>query len=193
MAEPIIRKARQEDAVHLAALVDIAGEGLPVHLWQHMAAEGQSPVEFGRARAMREEGGFTYRNAHMLEVDGEIAGGLISYRLGDQDHDLSDVPPLVRGLVELEMEVSGYWYVNVVAVYPEYRGRGLGTLLLDHADTLGREAGCDGTAIIVASGNAGANRLYERQGYRTVARRPAPDYLGGRAGQEWILLAKTHS
>jgi ribosomal protein S18 acetylase RimI-like enzyme len=189
VAQPIIRPARPGDATHLTALVDLAGEGLPTLLWQQRAGEAQSPFEVGRARALRDDGGFSYRNAHMIETGGEIAGGLVSYRL-DEDDDLSDVPPLVRGLVELELQVPGYWYVNILAVYPEFRGLGLGSRLLAEADRLGREAGAAGMAIIVASGNVDAYRLYQRHGYRPLAKRAAPDYPGGRTGQDWLLLTK---
>jgi ribosomal protein S18 acetylase RimI-like enzyme len=190
---PKIRAARLSDAADLAALVDIAGEGLPAVLWQQRAGPAQSPFEIGRARAMREEGGFSYRNAHIIEHDGAVAGALVGYPLEeDEEADLSDVPQLVRGLIDLERQVAGYWYVNILAVYPEHRGRGLGSRLLDHADRLSRTAGSKGLAIIVVSGNAGARRLYERHGYRHLATRSAPDYPGGRSGQDWLLLTKPH-
>lgn len=193
MPRPKIRAARRDDATHLAALVDIAGEGLPAVMWQQRAAEAQSPFEIGRARALREEGGFSYLNSHVAELGGEVAGALVSYLLEHrEDEDLSDISPLVRGLIDLEREVDGYWYVNVLGVYPEFRRQGLGKLLLDHADKLGRKAGAKGMAIIVVSGNAAARRLYERQGYREVTKMAAPDYPGGRTAQEWLLLAKPH-
>lgn len=47
-------------------------------------------------------------------------------------------------------------------------------------------------AIIVVSGNVGARRLYERHGYRHLATKVAPDYPGGRPGQEWLLMTKPH-
>ena len=87
-------------------LVDIAGEGLPAHLWSTLRAPGQSILEVGRERATREKGGFSYRNAVVAEVDGEIAACLVGYRL-DDPYDLGDleqVPPLVRPLVVARSE-----------------------------------------------------------------------------------------
>ena len=192
MSNAAIRQARPGDAADLAALVDIAGEGLPALLWQERAGEGESPFEIGRARARREEGGFSYRNSQMIDAGGETAGCLVSYLLEPDGGDLSDAPTLVQGLLELEALVVGHWYVNILGVYPEFRGQGLGTRLLDHADRLGRDAGSDGIALIVASGNLSAHRLYRRWGYREVARKRALDYPGGRRGQEWLLMAKPH-
>ena len=66
------RPAVKADASALAVLVDIAGEGLPAHLWNTLRAPGQSILEVGRERAAREAGGFSYRNAVVAEVDGRI-------------------------------------------------------------------------------------------------------------------------
>ena len=185
------RPATIDDAVHLAALVDIAGDGLPVRLWQEAAAPGQSAIEIGRSRAMREAGGFSFRNAHVAAIGGAVAGLLLGYPLTGEE-DPAAAPPQVRGLVELELEVPRHWYVNILAVYPEFRGRGIGGSLLRLADAIGAKACPDGMAIIVASANNGARRLYERHGYRFAGRRPAPAYPGGRGSSEWLLLTKPH-
>ena len=69
--ELTFRPATKADASALAVLVDIAGEGLPAHLWSTLKVPGQSILEVGRERASREEGGFSYRNAVVAEVGGE--------------------------------------------------------------------------------------------------------------------------
>lgn len=188
----VIRPAAAADAAHLAVLVDIAAQGLAVRMWQGLAARGQSPLEFGRGRALRETGGFSYRNAFLAEADGAVAGLLVGYPLMGGAIDLSDVPPLVRPMTELEAEVPGHWYVNVLAVYPEFRGRGIGGRLLDHADAVGRTASPVGMAIIVAASNDGAHRLYRRHGYRQAGSRPpVPDPALHDPGT-WLLLRKPH-
>ena len=55
----------------LAELVNYAGDGLPFHLWSKMAAPGESAWEVGRGRAARPEGGFSYRNATIIEHLGD--------------------------------------------------------------------------------------------------------------------------
>src|SRR5690606_18738928 len=72
MTSPSFRPAAKSDASALAVLVDIAGEGMPSFLWSALAAPGQSPLEVGRERAQRETGGFSYRNATVAEIGGEI-------------------------------------------------------------------------------------------------------------------------
>ena len=39
-----IRKATQDDANHLAILINMAGENLPESLWRQMADEGQEAL-----------------------------------------------------------------------------------------------------------------------------------------------------
>ncbi|HET7717299.1 MAG TPA: N-acetyltransferase [Bauldia sp.] len=194
MAATEIRRATAADATYLAALVDIASEGFASYFWSGMAQEGQSPFEVGRARAMREEGAFTWRNAWIAEVDRQVAGALVGYPIGDSvdKANVAEASELIRPLVELEAEVPGYWYVNVLAVFSEYRGTGVGRALLTEADAIGRRAGTRGMAIIVASGNTVAMRLYRRLGYEEHARRPLVPFPGYRRAGEWILMTKSH-
>ena len=114
------RPARKADASALAVLVDIAGEGLPAYLWSTLKAPGQSILEVGRDRAARETGGFSYRNAIVAEVGGEVAACLVGYRL-DDPYDLGgleEIPPLVRPLVLLEAKAPGSWYVKCARDLP---------------------------------------------------------------------------
>lgn len=191
MPDLSIRPATSHDAIHIVALTDMAGEGLPALLWSQRAKPGESPIEIGRTRAMREEGAFSFRNARIAERGGVIAGLVLGYPLIGGD-DVSDVPPPLRGLVELEVEAAGHWYVNVLGVYPEFRSLGIGGRLLETADEIGSAASPEGMAIIVASANVGARRLYERCGYRRAASRPAIPMPGGPPSTEWILLTKPH-
>jgi ribosomal protein S18 acetylase RimI-like enzyme len=190
--EPPFRRATPEDAAAMAELVNFAGDNLPVYLWSKMAEPGQSAWEFGRLRAQREEGAFTYRNTVIVEAkDGRIAGCLLGYPLPEQPEPIpSDLPPMFVALQELENLAPGTWYVNVLALYPEFRGHGLGTSLLEIADRIAADLGSSGLSIIVSDGNPGARRLYERCGYREAARRPMvkEDWQG--SGSNWVLMVK---
>jgi len=175
-------------------LVDMAAKGLASHFWRQMAEPGQSPLEVGRARALRDDGAFSWRNGHIAEVDGDVAGALVGYVIDDpvDVSDLENANPIVRDLTLLEARVPGHWYVNVLAAYPEYRGTGVGSALLRYADVVGKAATRKGMAIIVASENAGARRLYERCGYRYTAKRPVVDPSGLAGNGDWLLLTKPH-
>jgi len=186
------RPAAKADAAALAVLVDIAGEGLPAHLWSTLNAPGQSILEVGRERAARETGGFSYRNAIVAEVGGEVAGCLVGYRL-DDPYDLSgleEVPPLVRPLVLLEAKAPGSWYVNVLATFPEFRRKGIGMELLGIAEQKAREQGAPALSVIVAAENERAARLYAAAGYEVLAAEPIFAFPGCPHGGDWVLMVK---
>lgn len=166
------RPATKADAPALAELVNYAGEGLPLYLWTKLAKPGEDPWDVGRARAAREEGSFSYRNATVIEADGECAGCLIGYEIPDQPKPISpDMPPMFVPFQELENLAPGTWYINVLAVQPRFRNRGLGVKLIELAEETARKAGKRGMSLIVADKNLGAQRLYLRQGYTQRASR----------------------
>ncbi|MGE5768362.1 MAG: GNAT family N-acetyltransferase, partial [Bacteroidota bacterium] len=157
------RPAERADAAVLAELVNYAGEGIPLYLWEQMKELGETAWDAGRRRAARDEGAFSYRNAVVIECEGEAAGALIGYGIADEPEAIpDDFPAMFRPLQELENLAPGTWYVNVLAVLPAFRNRGLGRRLLERAEEAGRTERRRGMSLIVADANAGAVRLYQR-------------------------------
>jgi ribosomal protein S18 acetylase RimI-like enzyme len=188
---PPFRRATPADAMAMAELVHFASEGLAFYLWSKVAGPDGDPWAAGRERARREEGGFSYRNTVVIEADGRVAAGLIGYPLPDVPQPPPDNPPAIFvPLNELEDLVPGTWYVNVLAAYPEHRGKGYGAALLGLAEELARETLRRGLSIIVADTNTGARRLYERCGYREVATRRMVKEGWVHPGTNFVLLAK---
>ncbi len=185
-----LRPARPGDAPVLARLVDMAGEGLPRHLWSQMAAPGESVWEVGARRARRESGAFSWRNATIAEVDGQAAAGLVGYALAETaaTDPLDEMPPIFRPLEELERLAPGTWYVNVLATVPEHRGTGLGRLLLGHARSLASEGGRARLSLVVADTNAAARGLYAATGFAERARRPVVRNGWASDAENWILM-----
>lgn len=188
-----VRPATIADAAALADFVNMAGEGLPLHLWKGMAGPGKDAWEFGRRRAMRESGSFSYRNAILLEERRRVVACLVGYRLPDAPEpiDYARMPPIFVPLQELENLAPGTWYVNVLACNPEERGKGYGSRLLLEAEERASESGCLALSIIVSDANEGARRLYERHLYRETARRPMVKEDWENPGESWVLLMKS--
>lgn len=184
--------ASPDDADALARLVNMAGEGLPLYLWERMAGPGESAWDVGRQRARRDEGAFSWRNAVVLRhgdvADGAAIACLIGYDIPDAPQPVDDLPAMFVPLQELENLAPGTWYVNVLATLPAHRGRGLGSRLLDFAEARARTAGRRGMSLIVDDSNLGARRLYERRGYRETARRPMVKEDWDNPGTDWVLL-----
>ncbi len=93
-------------------------------------------------------------------------------------------------LQQLEDMALSTWYVNVLAAYPEHRGRGHGSRLLKVAEELAMQAGSRGLSIIVSDANAGARRLYERSGFRETANRKMVKGGWENDGENWVLLMR---
>ena len=188
---PPLRRATRDDAHPLAELINFAGEGLPLYLWERMAEPGETVWDVGRRRARREEGSFSFRNAVVAEHDGSVAALMIGYRLSDKPEPIGDdMPAMFVPLQELENLAPGTWYLNVLATYPEHRGKGFGAKLIGVAEDRAAETAARGTSIIVSDGNPGAWRLYERCGYHERARRPMVKDNWENPGENWVLLVK---
>lgn len=197
MSAASIRPATPADAAQLACLVDMASEGMALLAWESLRQPGQTLFEVGRARALRSEGAFSHTNAHIAEVDGAIAAGLVCYRIPevfDRNYRMAGTdqspPSFVQPLLELEQLVPGAWYVNILAVYPEYRGQRLGEKLLAHGEQVGKRAAARTHAVTVDADNTSARRLYDRFGFREHARRPLVPFPARPDGGEWLLMTK---
>ena len=184
--DPPFRLATPADAPALAVLVNEAGHGMPHFLWSGWAEADQDPWEIGRARqaAKAAEGRIV-----VADPGGGVVAQLTGY-VAAHEEVTEDVPPLFVPLIELENRVVGSWYVNVLAAMPEARGMGYGGALLNIAERLARAEGCARMSVIVADDNAGARRLYERQGYEETARRACVTGGWQTATRAWVLMER---
>ena len=186
--DPPLRLARDTDAAQLAELVNFAGEGLPLYVWTGLAGDSQDPWDVGRTRQAEKA-----REGKVVVVDygnGAVAG-LTGYEIGNEPEPVGDdFPALFRPLQELENLALESWYVNVLACYPEHRGKGIGSRLLDLADEIGKSCGLPRMSVIVASNNTGARRLYERHGYDETDSRPCVKEGWDSDTERWVLLMK---
>lgn len=187
------RWATPDDAPAMAELVNMAGEGMPFYLWSQSAGDGESGWDIGRQRARRDSGAFSYRNTVIRLADGRIAAMLTGYPLADEPDTASwdDLPPMFVPLQELEDLVPRTWYVNILASYPGFRGKGYGRQLLGVAEQLAAVTLRSGLSIIVSDGNTGARRLYERTGYSEIATRPMVKEGWDSDSENWVLLLKS--
>jgi ribosomal protein S18 acetylase RimI-like enzyme len=168
-----IRRANVEDCRAIAELAMMAGEGIPGFFWEQARQAGEDVFDVGARNAASETANFSYRNAHVALIDDEIAGMLLAYRLPDagDTEDLAEFPAFIRPLIELEHCVPGSFYINMLATYPQFRNRAVGSTLMGGADSLAAQAGCELISIQVFEQNTGALRLYQRLGYTIIERR----------------------
>jgi ribosomal protein S18 acetylase RimI-like enzyme len=186
-----IRPARRSDALHVAAFVDIAGHGIEMQEWRTGMGAGNSMFAAARRVVLEDtEQPYHYSHASMLEADGEVAAGLIGGIVEAATSGSADTPDYVRPLVELETSVPGSWLLLVIATYPEYRGRGYGALLMEHARQCAIRDGASEISLVTEDTNLGALRLYRRHGFREVETRPWLAYDGLSGPTKWIRLVR---
>lgn len=137
----------------------------------HMAmlyddATDEQISNFARNICVREDVLYSWHNTLIAEVDGKPAGMLTAYD-GRYYHDMRiKTMALVKQHLGVEfpgMEdeaVAGEYYLDSLAVIPEYRGRGIGRRLLVQGIENGKELNLDVT-LAVDPINERAKKLYQ--------------------------------
>jgi ribosomal protein S18 acetylase RimI-like enzyme len=167
----------------------MAGHGVDLDEWIARSGHDKSVIAAARRLVLEDPTwNYHYSKAYMLEIDGEIAGGLVGSRITDGQPAVDAEREYVKPLLLLESRVVGFWSVLAMAVYPEFRRRGFTRLLFDHARELARETGAAGLSLVVEDTNEVALAAYRAYGFREAERLPWIPY-GGRSGpQYWLML-----
>jgi ribosomal protein S18 acetylase RimI-like enzyme len=189
------RAARPADARAIAELIDMSSEGVARIEWTAEAeATGLEPLDIGTRIYAGDHGDYSYRNCVIAEVAGAVAGMLLTFAMPPADpQDRAAAPPFDGSDVFAPykfLEAPGTWYVCGVALYPEYRGQGIGGKLMEIARRQGSEHGYGQLSLVAFEQNRGAVRLYRRLGYREIARAPiVPHPLIRSTGDALLMVA----
>ena len=187
------RSAIAPDSSDIVLLMDIASRGFIVEYWQTLCHSHLSPTELGRQRILeRQELPSFIDNWEIASVDGRTVGAWAGYRIPKPfvADDLDELPPQYLQLLELEAIAEGSWHLAALAVFPEFRNRGLGVDMISRAQTKALESGCQTVSIIADTANSAACRLYDRLGYAIRATRPVVPF-GAKVGRgEWCLFQR---
>jgi len=164
-----------------------SGEGLLFSRYLDEAAEGFFAFMLGpnsesiTASAFMEPGhALSYENVMFAKREGVVVGMSLAYT-GVQHRGFSDEPlkraagrsalrmKLVRMLLAplwriLDTVPEGDFYLQGIAVEPELRGAGVGSLLMDDVEVRGQAAGSTRLSLDVGAKNKGARKLYGRRG-----------------------------
>lgn len=169
-----IRPARTDDGGHIASLAMLAGEGIPAYFWNQTKLANETVIEAGARRVTSDETNFSYKNAHVALYQKKIAGLLLGYKIFNvpSDEEISSAPEFIRPLLLMDRKVPGTFYINMLATYPEYRGKGIGRALMSHAEAVAASKNINALSLQVFNENKHALEFYLRLGYRKVAELP---------------------
>jgi len=192
-----VREAEPGDTRFLAWVMQAAGRShLPRGIWDVALPDDAERLDYLNALLGARAVSFCHHtNFLVAEIDGRQAAALSGYepavhlptfaeasaqaraRLGwgDREGDAigERMRPLARAFPEIPPE---RFTVEWVATAPEQRGRGLAPRLLDAILERGRARGYTLGQIAVLIGNVGAQRIYERAGFKVVDEKRDPDF-----------------
>jgi GNAT superfamily N-acetyltransferase len=184
-----LRPAVKADSEAIARLFLISSDGLAAYIWSRLAEPGEELAAVGARRYAREGVAFSYQNCLIAECDGEIAGMLHAFPMEEDPQAAPEADPVLRPYSELED--YGSLYLSGLALFPPFRGRGIGTQLMLAADDRASGLGLQRVSLICFEQNTAAMRLYRHLAYEEIDRRaivphPTLHYADGDA----VLLAK---
>ena len=186
------RAATKEDCYELARLFRVASGGVADYMWSRLTPKypGLTPLEIGARRFAREEGNFSYRNCVVAEQDGAVIGMLFTFPIEDgQEADDKPADPILKPYEELE--IPGSFYICALALFPGFRGRGVGTKMLSIAREQAHQRGLGTLSLLVFEQNEGAVKLYARNGFEVAGRAPvAPHELIDHTGDVLLMASE---
>ncbi len=192
-ADVLIRSARKDDSAAIAALFRMSSDGLVDYIWSRMDdGSGRPLLETGRARYEREGVAFSYQNCIVAERDGAVIGMVHCFPMespSGADNEPNPDPVLAPYAA---LEDYGSLYISGVAMVPQHRKKGIGSLLLAAAEKRARSLALPRLSVLCFDANESAMRLYRRLGFRAVDRRPLVPHpsLKYRSGDA-VLMVRT--
>jgi len=189
-----------DQATHLRPARPEPEEGLLFARYLDEAAEGFFGFMLGRnaesiIASSFVEPGHTLSYEHVIFAEREgVVVGMSSAYTGAQHRGFTDEPlrraagrsalrmKLVRTLFAplwriLDTVPEGDFYLQGIAVEPELRGAGIGSLLMDDTEGRARASGSARLTLDVAAKNKGARKLYARRGMVESSEWPSPRFL----------------
>lgn len=184
-----IRPATRADSADIAILDDIASSGLASLVLETGVREGRydRPLECGRDGIAHSDGPYSWANALIAEIDGDVAGMSLSFELTgtDSNADISD--PVLEPIEKLKSQSLGTRFIDSVGVYTRFRGRGAGKALVEAEIARAEPHVC---SIITDDANAPALALYRGLGFIEQAHAPYVPFSQNRAAGRWVLLIR---
>lgn len=159
----IIRRATRDDVAFVAECVLAS-----VDLYDFK--EESIEKDIAELVCGREDTLYSYRNAEIAVLDGVPAGCLVSYDgasyLEARRLTFKYFRDAGRSMDESEMETGpGEYYLDSMAVKPEFRGLGIGLELLWNAVRRAQEEGFERITLLVSKDKPELRKYYSRLGF----------------------------
>ena len=167
-----IRQAQKEDAFTIALAVAMAiGDEETLRNYC-----GDDYLKVLTEIASAKETQYSWQNALIAECDGKAAGAIVGYdgamleKLRNGTFEILQKRGLPTPTIANETE-AGEFYLDSIAVMPEYRGHGIGSHLITAIRQKAIAEGHERVGLIVDIDNPHAKRLYTALGFKSVGSR----------------------
>lgn len=172
--EIIIRKAKKNDSDAIAKVVLLA---IGVDIDNLSQYTSPFNYELIKTLAEREDSQYSYKNCFVAEENKEVVGAICSYD-GSKLYELrlALFEELQRRGAILDKKItdeceSGELYIDSLAVFKEYRGRGIAKQLIAKVEAKSKEIGIPLLGLLVDKENPNAAKLYTSLGFEPVNER----------------------
>jgi ribosomal protein S18 acetylase RimI-like enzyme len=168
-----IRKALTTDIPQLLRLRLIAHGGFNEALYENL----ELSVEAIIATELHDSASIEYYGNYWVATDqDEIVGGLSAFPSSSEnpaiDHPLLPPERLLLESPFASIELPESFFIHVIAVFAEFKRRGIGAKLLDLAKAQAVAGGFGLLSLYVFAQNSAALALYQKQGFRETGRSP---------------------
>ena len=193
----VIREATPQDAPAVAELMYIAGKSHVQTSIYDLMFPGSMEERLQKLAALfttRARSWYHYTHYLVCEVRGSVAGSLCGFndlesgggRLGEAFIEIGTGRAEGKAMYERmrpfhrvnPKHYEDSWVIEHVAVFPDYRGRGIITSLLEEILRRGREADYDHAELNMLIGNTPARRAYEKAGFVIVEENTDEEFMG---------------
>lgn len=174
-----IRDAREEDAEFLGKVIlaaahltnmsiDTPGTGTGTGISDRADGSREAALT---AICRRSDTLYSWRNARIAFVNGKRAGAMVSYSGESYGEARSITFPLFPGLTQAELDATdietfpGEWYLDSLAVLPEFRKGGIGKCLVMDAIERGRKAGYTRFSLLAEKSSTHLVQYYTHLGF----------------------------
>ena len=182
MEDVIIRKGEPQDARDFSQLVLLSAPTFFPYLF------GSDVRNVMKNLFQHTRNYFSFEHSYFIEVNGEIVGMALVYSYKQKKREkqrtsllfskylkwsiFTQLAYLLKSEDIVTQIVERDCYLSNIAVYPEFRGLGLGTKLLGVIEEEARKTGNRRVVLDAETDNKKAVKLYERLGYNVEQKSP---------------------
>lgn len=170
----MIRFAKKEDGPEIAPLILVILKDMELPFVQTFGE--QKTIEVLIDAIADPNYRYSYTRGIVEEIDGKVAG--IAFGYTDEEEPVIDLPladilekhglPRDQYLFIDKETLPNEWYLDTISVSEKFRGKGIGSKLLEALPMLAEKANRATIGLSVDQQNPQAKKLYERHGFKVV-------------------------